>query len=42
MNVDRGLQWYGQLLNLAIKNVDEDEGSGLNSYTPYFSYLNFF
>nr|CAG4649242.1 EOG090X049L [Scapholeberis mucronata]SVE93548.1 EOG090X049L [Scapholeberis mucronata] len=26
MNVDRGLQWYGQLLNLAIKNIDEDDG----------------
>jgi len=34
MNVDRGLVWYSRLLNLALKNLDEDEeGSGkhLNS-----------
>ncbi len=28
MNIDRGLQWYSRLLNLALKNVDEDEGTG--------------
>nr|CAG4650887.1 EOG090X049L [Simocephalus serrulatus]SVE94169.1 EOG090X049L [Simocephalus serrulatus] len=27
MNVDRGLPWYGRLLNLALKNVEEEEGS---------------
>jgi len=25
MNVDRGLVWYSRLLNLALKNLDEDE-----------------
>jgi|LakMenEpi03Aug12_release.lakeMendotaPanAssembly.Ray.scaffolds.fasta_scaffold464334_3 hypothetical protein len=28
MNIDRGLQWYSRLLNLALKNVEEDEGTG--------------
>ncbi len=26
MNVDRGLQWYSQLLTMALKNVDDEEG----------------
>ena len=28
MNVDRGLVWYSRLLNLALKNIEDDEGSG--------------
>ena len=28
MNIDRGLQWYSRLLNLALKNVEEEEGPG--------------
>nr|CAG4641606.1 EOG090X049L [Eurycercus lamellatus] len=27
MSVDRGLQWYSRLLNLALKNVEEEEGT---------------
>jgi len=27
MNVDRGLVWYSRLLNLALKNIEDDEGS---------------
>ena len=26
MNVDRGLPWYSQLLTMALKNVDDEEG----------------
>nr|SVE85425.1 EOG090X049L [Daphnia pulicaria] len=29
MNIDRGLQWYSRLLNLALKNVEEDEGTDI-------------
>lgn len=33
MNVDRGLVWYSRLLNLALKNLDEDEeGPGIYFY----------
>nr|CAG4646174.1 EOG090X049L [Macrothrix elegans] len=29
MNVDRGLLWYSRLLNLALKNIEQEEGSEL-------------
>nr|CAG4646961.1 EOG090X049L [Megafenestra aurita]SVE92320.1 EOG090X049L [Megafenestra aurita] len=31
MNVDRGLHWYSRLLNLALKNVEDDEEITLDS-----------
>lgn len=31
MNVDRGLHWYSRLLNLALKNVEDDEGNYINT-----------
>ncbi len=28
MSVDRGLVWYSRLLNLALKNMEEEDGPG--------------
>lgn len=36
MSVNRGLQWYSRLLNLAMKNLDDEDAPGRVLYFRSF------